>query len=262
MKAFCLCIALALFFLTALVRADGLSFSSVINYDDAHPSNIVAVVIGYQNMVKHKTGVTVPVFSLEDGSGDGKERGVLFFVLAPTNYAGYIFLADCLKDSFSDAQTVPSEKLYPKDVLLSFRLSDFPIRWMLKSHCYIDPHDQLATGHLASQRYLSSEQEATIYLTQLKNQLDALEAEHEIYKKKTDEEEQALITKGILWYKNDNREETKAYRECNTQRRAIGYQIGLVRTSFKDAESQLVQLQKRLHKTTKTPRDKPEGTGE
>jgi hypothetical protein len=252
-------------FLLALAipaKANELPSVANINYDDAHPSNLVAVVIGYQNWVKHKSGVTIPVFSLEDGAGDGRETGVLFYVVAPTNYAGYIFFADCLKDGGSDAQTVPSETCFPKNVLLSFRLDSFPIKRILDSRCCLAPYDQLPTLRLAGQRYLSSEQEATIYLTQLKNQLDALEAEYGIYKKKTDEEEQALIAKGILWYKNDSREETKAYRECNTQRRAIGYRIGLVRTSIKDAESQWVQLQKRLHETTKTPRDKPEGTGE
>lgn len=78
MKSSPFLVTLILAVLTTL-KAEELSFSSVINYDDAHPSNIVAVVIGYQNTVRHISGVTIPVFSREDGSGDGKEGGGAIF---------------------------------------------------------------------------------------------------------------------------------------------------------------------------------------
>lgn len=226
------------------LKAEELSFSSVINYDDAHPSNIVAVVIGYQNMVKHKTGITIPVFSLEDGSGNGQERGVLFFVLAPTNYAGYIFYADCNKDSLSDAQTVPSEEVFPKDELHSFRLSDFPIEWMLKSHCYIDPRNQLSTGRLVRQRYLSSEQEATNYLVQLKAQLVSQKEERRLCKEIAAEEEKRLIAQGVHWYKNDNSETTRKYREYTGKAGRLGLRISEQNVAIKDAEEQLARLNK------------------
>lgn len=242
MKAICHCMALTLVILKVSARADGLSFSSTINYDDANPSNIVAVVIGYQNMVKHKTGITIPVFSLEDGSGNGQERGVLFFVLAPTNYAGHTFYADCNKDSLSDSQTVPSEEVFPKDELHSFRLSDFPIEWMLKSHGYIGSHNQLSTGRLVRQRYLSSEQEATNYLVQLKTQLVSQKEERRLCKELAAEEEKHFIAQGIHWYKNDNSETTRKYREYTGKAKRLSLRISEQNVAIKDAEEQLARL--------------------
>ncbi|MFA6776666.1 MAG: hypothetical protein WCR76_10420 [Sphaerochaetaceae bacterium] len=235
-------VALILVVLTTLVKSEELSFSSIINYDDAQPSNIVAVVIGYQNTVRHKSGVTIPVFSREDGSGDGKERGVLFFILAPTNFAGYVFFADCLKDSFSDAQTVPSEKSFPKDELHSFRISDFPIQSLLQAHCYIGPNAQLATGHLARQRYLSSEQEAMTYLAQLRNQRVVMENERKLCEGIAAEEEKRFIAQGIHWYKNDNSETTLKYRENNGRKRTLTLRIRETDVAIEDAEKQVNRL--------------------
>jgi len=237
--------ALTLVILTVSARADGLSFSSTINYDDAYPSNLVAVVIGYQNMVKHKTGVTIPAFSLEKGSGNGQERGVLFFVLAPTNYAGYIFYADCNKDSMSDAQTAPSEEVFPKDELHSFRLSDVPIQWLLDSHCCIDPHIQLSTGRLGRQRYLSTEQEATNYLVQLKAQLGSQKEERRLCKELAAEEEKHFIAQGVHWYKNDNSETTRKYREYTGKAGRLSLRICEISVAIKDAEEQLTRLRTR-----------------
>ena len=245
MKALLFCMVLTLAILTVLAQADSLSFSSAINYDDAHPSNIVAVVIGYQNMVKHKTGVTVPEFSLENGSGNGQERGVLFFVLAPTNYAVYVFYADCNKDNMSDTQTAPSEEVFPKDELHSFRLSDVPIQRLLDSHCCIDPHTQLSTGRLGRQRYLSSEQEATNYLVQLETQLVSLKEERRLCKEIAAEEEKHFIAQGIHWYKNDNSETTRKYREYTGKAGRLSLRISEKRVAIKDAEEQLTHLRKR-----------------
>lgn len=241
MKSSPFLVTLILAVLTTL-KAEELSFSSVINYDDAHPSNIVAVVIGYQNTVRHISGVTIPVFSREDGSGNGKEGGVLFFILAPTNYAGYVFFADCLKDSFSDAQTVPSEKSFPKDELHSFRISGFPIQSLMQSHCYIGPNAQLATGHLVRQRYLSSEQEAMTFLVQLKKQRVVMENERKTCEEIAAEEEKRFIAQGILWYKNDNSETTRKYRENNGRKRALTLRIRETDVAIKDAETQLRRL--------------------
>lgn len=232
-------------FWSALANAGSLSFSSSINYDDEHPSNIVAVVIGYQNFVKHKSGVTIPTFSIDDGAGDGKERGVLFYILAPTNYAGYVFFADCLKDSFSDAQTTPSEEYFPKNELLSFRLSDFPIHDLLRLHCYIGPNPPLSTGNFVKQRYLASEQEAEIYLTQMKTQVATLENEHKRCGKILEEEEKSFIKRSIYGYKNDNSETTRKYRETTIRKRKLTRKIREIELAIKDAEEQLGQLKAR-----------------
>jgi len=245
MKALLFGMVLTFAILTIKASAGGLSFSTSINYDDAHPSNMVAVVIGYQNMVKHKTGVTVPVFSLEDGSGNGQERGVLFFVLAPTNYAGCIFYADCNKDNFSDAQTVPSEECFPRDELHSFRLSVFPIDRMLQSRCLIVPQGHLSTGHFIRHRYLSSEQEATDYLKELKTRFVSLESERRLCKEVTAEEEKNLMAQGIHWYKNDNSDATRKYREHIGRAKRLAHRIRETGTAIEDAEVQLAHLRKR-----------------
>ena len=241
MKSPTLFLALCLTALTALT-VEELSFSSIINYDDAHPSNIVAVVIGYQNTVRHISGVSIPVFSLEDGAGDGREEGVLFFVLAPTNYAGYVFFADCLKDSFSDGQTVPSEELFPKDELHAFRVFDFPTQILTRAHCYIGPDALLATARLVRQKYLSSEQEATAFLAQLRKQRAAMENEHNVCEKIVAEEKKKFIAQGIHWYKNDNHEITRKYRENNRRKRALALKINETDLAIRDAETQLRRL--------------------
>ena len=59
------------------------SFSEALRYDDSAPSNLVAVVAGYQSTRKHESGVEMSWFSLDPGAGDGKETGILFYILAP-----------------------------------------------------------------------------------------------------------------------------------------------------------------------------------
>ncbi len=53
-------------------------------------TNIVATVAGYQTMRTLANGIDIPIFT-GDGEKSGDEKGVLFYVVAPTNYAGLYF---------------------------------------------------------------------------------------------------------------------------------------------------------------------------
>jgi len=53
-------------------------------------TNIVAAVAGYQTMWTLDTGIDIPLFAV-NGDKKGDETGVLFYVVAPTNYAGRFF---------------------------------------------------------------------------------------------------------------------------------------------------------------------------
>ena len=53
-------------------------------------TNIVATVVGYQTKRTIGPWIEIPVMSSE-GTKNGEETGVLFYVVAPTNYAGNFF---------------------------------------------------------------------------------------------------------------------------------------------------------------------------
>jgi len=53
-------------------------------------TNLVATVAGYQVMREIANGVEIPVFTV-NGEKSGDETGVLFYVVAPTNYVGLYF---------------------------------------------------------------------------------------------------------------------------------------------------------------------------
>ena len=90
-KLACMCVAAAFCRLEATEESD----SQIIGYDDSCPSNLVAVVAGYQNTRRHESGVDIPVFSVDKGAGAGQETGILFYVVAPTNHAGHFFFVEC-----------------------------------------------------------------------------------------------------------------------------------------------------------------------
>jgi hypothetical protein len=137
------------------------NFSKVLRYDDSAPSNLVAVVAGYQSTRKHESGVEMSWFSLDPGAGSGKETGILFYILAPTNYAGHFFWVERPQGygPFED-QRMPSGELFRKDRLYSFSLANNNIVGMLASQSHLNPDDRLTTWHLGSSPYFWRRQDA------------------------------------------------------------------------------------------------------
>jgi len=54
-------------------------------------SNVLAVVTGYQTERTLPSGISVPLFSVNPEAGNGTERGILFYVIAPSSMAGFFF---------------------------------------------------------------------------------------------------------------------------------------------------------------------------
>lgn len=223
---------LFLLLITKLYAVDVESYSTLLNYDKAQ-SNILAIVVGYQNWVVHNSGITIPKFSANDDAGKGEEHGVLFFIVAPTNYAGRLFFASCDKHSFSDAQITPSEKMFPKDVVLKFKLDDFPISLLEKSDCLEIINSPISTGHLAVQRYLPTTKEAVIYLEFLNRKIknikkEILELDNTMLKERYDV--------------NSN-----VYNKAKAKKRTLVLQLQEKIVSLKDAEQQLQQLKSKAN---------------
>lgn len=173
------------------------SFSGLLHYDDSTPSNLVAVVAGYQNTRKHESGVEMSWFSLDPGSGAGKETGILFYILAPTNYAGHFFWVECPRGygPFEDQRT-PSEDLFRKDQLYSFSLANNNIVGMLASQSHLNPDDRLTTWHLGGFPYFWRYQDAFAFGETNKIKLAQCKAALPDLKRKLLEEKQRELLTG------------------------------------------------------------------
>jgi len=104
----------------ALMYAPPCSADDAVRLDMLGPSNIVAAVVGYQTTRKLECGVEVPLFSTDKEAGNGDEKGVLFYVVAPTNLTGKFFWMDF----HSTFEMAPSAIRYNKDKLYYFAIGN------------------------------------------------------------------------------------------------------------------------------------------
>lgn len=146
--------------------------SEALLYDDSNPSNLVVVVAGYQVSGKHPSGVEMSWFSLNPDAGAGDETGILFYILAPTNYAGRFFWVEVPRGygSFEDQQ-MPSQKAYPKGQLFSFKFENDNIRHMLDTQSCLVPNERLTTWHLGTSPYFTRLGDAVAFVESNKTKL-------------------------------------------------------------------------------------------
>ena len=210
------------------------NFSKVLRYDDSALSNLVAVVAGYQSTRKHESGVEMSWFSLDPGAGSGKETGILFYILAPTNYAGHFFWVECPKGygHFEDQRT-PSEELFQKDRLYSFSLVNNNIAGMLASQSHLNPNDRLTTWHLGGFPYFWRNQDAFTFCETNKIKLARCKDELSELKRKLSEAKQRERSTG------------KKPDEHRTLVKAIGDIIGKIASlerNIQEAKRQINRL--------------------
>lgn len=86
-------------------------------FDFAGSTNIVATVAGYQIEQQLASNVTVKTFSTDLGMRSGKELGVLFYVIWPTNYTGQYFMLS------NKGEYTRTDKLYQMNKLYYFEFS-------------------------------------------------------------------------------------------------------------------------------------------
>ena len=174
--------------------------SQLIGYDDSSPSNLVVAVAGYQTVRRHESGIDVPVFSIDEGAGAGEETGILFYIVAPTNYAGRFFFVTCPRGlgPFEDQQA-PSEKMFPKNKLFYFRLDDGKIQEMLESKYCMDTRDSFSTWHMPGTQYYWAVEDCEAYLTKSREMEERYKRELPALKEKFKKERQVAAIEGGGW---------------------------------------------------------------
>lgn len=205
-----------------------------LKYDDSEPSNLVVTVVGYQQVRRHASGIEIPVFSLDDNAGKGDETGILFYILAPTNYAGHFFWVECPRGygPFEDQRT-PSQDLFRKDQLYSFSLANNNIVGMLASQSRLNPDDRLTTWHLGGFPYFWRYQDAFAFGETNKIKLAQCKAALPELKRKLLEEKQRELLTGV---KSDER---------YTLAKAVGDMISEIAScerNVQEAERQIKRL--------------------
>ncbi len=108
------------FLSVALAHTPMCSADDKVHLDMLGPSNVIAAVVGYQTTRKLECGVEVPLFSTDREAGNGTEKGVLFYVIAPTNLTGKFFWMDF----HSTFEMDPSAVRYNKDKLYYFAIGN------------------------------------------------------------------------------------------------------------------------------------------
>lgn len=143
-------------------------------------TNIVATVAGYQTMRTLANGIDVPMFTV-DGEKNGDEKGVLFYVVAPTNYAGLYFWMH--HDGLIASGYVTS--LYKTNILYYFPFHQFQIDEFDTGVLHADTLYDFSRRNKGSPctlkplgwRYFTSRSEAETTLVELlKEKIDAMKA--------------------------------------------------------------------------------------
>gem|GEM_PF-3318213 len=108
------------FLIVVFVHTLPCSADDKVRLDMLGPSNIIAAVVGYQTTRKLECGIEVPLFSTDKEAGNGSEKGVLFYIVAPTNLMGKFFWMDF----HSTWEMSPSAIRYNKDKLYYFAIGN------------------------------------------------------------------------------------------------------------------------------------------
>lgn len=177
------------------------SVSQPIGYNDSNPSNLVVAVAGYQTVRRHESGIEIPVFSIDEGAGAGEETGILFYVVAPTNYAGRFFFVTCPRGlgPFENQQT-PSEMMFPKNKLFYFRLDDGKTQKMLESKYCMDTRDSFSTWHMPGTQYYWAAEDCEAYLTKVREKEERYKRELPALKEKFKKERQVAAIEDGGWH--------------------------------------------------------------
>lgn len=247
-KLVCMCVAAAF----CRLEVTGETDSQIIGYDDSHPSNLVAVVVGYQNIRRHESGIDIPVFSVEEGAGAGRETGILFYIVAPTNHAGHFFFVECPRgySRFED-QPTPSEILFPKDQLFSFRLSDAITRGILESKDRTTTRGGFTTWHLTATQYHWSTKECESYLAEKRELEEKYKRELPALKERLNQEKQAA---------DGRTPKTDAFKALAEDVRHRINALVYLPVEIKEAEEQLERL-RNVRETEINENDRKEATG-
>ncbi|MDD2230781.1 MAG: hypothetical protein PHY48_15450 [Candidatus Cloacimonetes bacterium] len=210
--------------------------SPLLKYDDEDPTDLVASVAGYQQMQKHASGINVPVFSLEVDAKIGDVIGILFSIVAPTNYIGHIFWVECpTKYGCFENQSYPSDKLFPTNQLYSFSLSDSNILSMLESTSRMAPEDRMTTWHLPTHLYFYKLKDAIEYLENKKKKLEHDKSDLPDLKKKLAEERKKHLSGG----RRSSRYKILAGKVGNTL-----HEITQIESDIRDVERRILRLRK------------------
>lgn len=133
-------------------------------FDFADSTNIIVVVVGYQIEQKLASNVTFRTFSTDLGMLSGKELGVLFYVIWPTNYTGQYFMLS------NEGEYTQTDKLYQVGKLYCFEFSSSGYNNIHPEDLFSIPSTNgtpLHIGHQLGRRYFLSREQAIGYLREL-----------------------------------------------------------------------------------------------
>ncbi len=224
----------ALLFL--LLAGNCLISAEVPRLDLAGPSNLVMGVVGYKTVRTLASGVEIPVFSPTLEAGNGQENGILFCVVSPTNFSGrYFYLG---RDKGCDM----SSKLYKPNEFYAFEFSEDGIFGIGTNELFNIPpifqNGHRVIGHIGSFRYLTTPNEAKLYISELERLLRENEVAIIDAKAKVEVERQRLGIKSNEFVNTfKNIEYLKAVTHLNTLR-----QVG--ETTRREKAQALIQLEK------------------
>lgn len=170
-------------------------------------SNLVAAVVGYQTTREVSDDIRIPLFTPAVEASKTNAYGVLFYVIAPTNYANYYFYLDG-EDRFNASETV---NYYRPDEFYWFSLSekgpDYDVRRLL----FLLPWDcqkRMRLSQPNNSRFfvskISVEKELDRLVRRKKERMDELSRQEDALKKSITKEErkqsrsQFLTTKAAL----------------------------------------------------------------
>lgn len=226
--------------LTGWVEAD--DWSGILMYDNASPSNIVAAVVGYKETRRHPSGIDIPYFSVAGDAGKGKETGILFCIVAPTNYAGMLFHLTCPRtgDIWND-QPVPASFEYPTDELFQFKIGGH-VQEILETTGRVPC---FTTWHLVGTPYFWRYEDAVAFADTNKLKLaENKKALPELKKKWEDEKKHELPT-GMK-----SRSYLESFERFSETFKDVGHREAIIRET--EAQIERLKKMKNLLKATTT----------
>jgi hypothetical protein len=183
----------ALLFLFLILQVSVLRSDEITRLDLAGPSNLVMGVVGYKTVRILGPGIEIPLFSPTLEAGNGQESGILFCVVSPTNFAGRFFFLG--RDKGCDM----SSKLYKPNELYTFEFSEDGVCGISTNELFdippISQNGHRLIGHIGMFRYLTTPNEARLYICELEKLLKENEIAIIDAKEKVEKERQRLAIK-------------------------------------------------------------------
>lgn len=235
------------FFLMSLLIFNIRSYAETnLIYEWVGETNLVVSVAGYKTTCKLANGMDIPVFSVSNENKD-HEQGVLFYVIAPTNYAGHFFWMhhDGLAASGRLTALYNTNTLYyfsfqksggTRDDLTLEDLNDLFKYGKGVSHCSV--------GGVIGWQYFTSRDEAENYLRGLLKEQEDAKAETVLVGERFQRAEKPPILKEGEQPELTTEERRKKYSEYFSARQKLRY----LEASIKCRAREIAEVQHQIER--------------